>query len=134
VAKTRITFLRDFTRLVGNPITRLFAGHLPGFCIIRYRGRKSGRSYSTPMNVFNRDGARIFALTYGSDVQWVKNVLAAGRCDIQTRGRLVHLDQPEIVVDPSRRLVPRPVAFFLGFIKVTEFLRMRAAAERPAAT
>ena len=81
------------------------------------------------MNVFSRDGAWIFALTYGSDVQWVKNVLAAGRCEIQTRGRVVRLDRPELVLDPSRRLVPRLVAFFLGFIKVTEFLRMQTASD-----
>ncbi len=64
--------MRPFTNHVINPITRLFAGWLPGFAILTYVGRTSGRRYSTPINVFRRDGAYIFALTYGSDVQWLK--------------------------------------------------------------
>lgn len=127
VARTRITVFSGFTRRFGNPITRLVAGHLPWFCILRYRGRKSGKAYRTPMNVFRRKSAWIFALTYGSDVQWVKNVLDAGGCDIETRGRIVQLEGPELIHDPSRRLVPRIVGFFLGFIGVTEFLRMQSA-------
>lgn len=134
VARTRITFISGFARRFGNPITRLVAGHLPWFCILRYRGRKSGKAYRTPMNVFRGDGAWIFALTYGSDVQWVKNVLAAGGCDIETRGRMVRLEGPELINDPSRRLVPGIVRFFLGFIGVTEFLRMHSAGRGGART
>ena len=80
------------------------------------------------MNVFRHEGAWIFALTYGSDVDWVRNVLAAGECSITTRGRLVRLADPGLIVDPSRRLVPQPVRTFLGLLRVSEFLRMR---ERP---
>jgi deazaflavin-dependent oxidoreductase (nitroreductase family) len=127
MARTRITFMRDFTRRFGNPVTKLVAGHLPWFCILRYRGRKTGRPYRTPMNVFRRGDHWVFALTYGSDVQWVKNVLAAGSCEIETRGRVIVLGRPEIVTDPTRRLVPRVVAVFLGLIGVTEFLRMAPA-------
>jgi hypothetical protein len=38
----------------------------------------SGRTYSTPINVFRRGDDYYLFLTYGSDLQWVKNVLAAG--------------------------------------------------------
>jgi deazaflavin-dependent oxidoreductase (nitroreductase family) len=127
VARTRITFLRDFTRRFGNPITRPVAGSLPWFCIVRYRGRKSGRQYRTPMNVFRHGEAWVFALTYGSEVQWVRNVLAAGRCEVESRGRVVQLARPEVVVDTSRRLVPPLARFFLGLIGANEFLTMRAA-------
>jgi hypothetical protein len=66
----RLAFIRPFTTRIVNPITRLFAGCLPSFAILRYRGRRSGRDYRTPMNVF-RDGDRyVFALTYSSDVEW----------------------------------------------------------------
>jgi deazaflavin-dependent oxidoreductase (nitroreductase family) len=130
VARTRISFIRDFTRRFGNPITRVIAGHLPWFCILRYRGRKSGKAYRTPMNVFRRGDAWIFALTYGSDVQWVKNVIAAGGCEIEHRGRTIALDRPELIADPARRLVPRIVGLSLGLIAVTEFLRMQPVTRR----
>jgi deazaflavin-dependent oxidoreductase (nitroreductase family) len=122
-----MTFLRPFTTRVFNRISRPFAGWLPGFGILSYIGRKSGKAYRTPINVFKRGDAYIFALTYGSEVDWVKNVLVAGECDLQTRGRLVHLVEPELFVDPTRRLMPLPVRVILGINDVNEFLRMRSA-------
>ena len=77
------------------------------------------------MNVFRDGEDYIFALTYGSDVQWVKNVLAAGEADLEVRRRIVHLIEPEMFVD--RHLMPQPVRSFLGFTRVSEFLRMRPA-------
>ena len=123
--RTRLQFLRPFTTRFVNPITRLVAGWLPGFGIIRYRGRKSGKEYRTPMNIFRKGDRMFFALTYGSDVQWVKNVLAAGELDVRSMGREIHLIDPELYVDPGRRDMPLPVRLVLGLMNVTEFLRMR---------
>ena len=61
-----------------NRVTRHIAPWLPGFGVVVHRGRRSGRRYRTPVNVFaTADGYR-FALTYGPDTDWVRNVLAAG--------------------------------------------------------
>jgi deazaflavin-dependent oxidoreductase (nitroreductase family) len=121
-------FLLPFTRRFVNPITRLVAGWLPGFGILRYRGRRSGTEYRTPMNVFRRGDEYVFALTYGPDVQWVKNIVAAGECQLVTRGRPIRLVEPRLVHDPRRSLMPPVVRQFLGLMRVTEFLRMRIAA------
>jgi hypothetical protein len=61
-----------------NRITSLFAGWLPGFGILTHVGRKSGKVYRTPVNVFRVPDGFIIALTYSSQSEWVKNVLAAG--------------------------------------------------------
>jgi deazaflavin-dependent oxidoreductase (nitroreductase family) len=125
---TRIRFIRPFTARVINPVTRRFAGWLPGFAILAHVGRTSGRLYRTPINVFRRGNYYLFALTYGSNVDWVKNIQAAGGCEMRTRGRDVKLVEPEIIVDPELRLMPWPLAVFLGRVnRVTEILRMRAA-------
>jgi deazaflavin-dependent oxidoreductase (nitroreductase family) len=129
--RTRLRFIRTFTTTVINPITRRFAGWLPGFGIVTYRGRKSGKTYRTPMNVFRVGDEYVFALTYGSDVQWVTNVVAAGRCDLTVMGRTVHLTEPRVFVDSKRRLMPFPVRWFLGLLRVTEFMRMRPVANAP---
>ena len=63
---------------VTNRITGLFAGWLPGFGILTHVGRKSGKVYRTPVNVFRASNGFIIALTYSSQSEWVKNVLAAG--------------------------------------------------------
>jgi deazaflavin-dependent oxidoreductase (nitroreductase family) len=122
---TRLQFLRPFTLRFVNPLTRLVAGWLPGFGILEYRGRASGKAYRTPMNVFRRGDEYVFALTYGADVQWVKNIVAAGKCGLVTRGGTIRLIEPRLVHDPARSLMPPVVRQFLGFMRVAEFLRMR---------
>jgi len=81
------------------------------------------------MNVFRDGDAYLFALTYGSDVQWVKNVLAAGAADLRIGDTTIHLTDPELFVDPKRSRMPQPVRTFLGFMRVSEFLRMRPVVE-----
>jgi deazaflavin-dependent oxidoreductase (nitroreductase family) len=126
---TRLQAMRSFTLRFVNPLTRLVVGWLPGFGLLVYLGRTSGREYRTPMNVFRRGNEFVFALTYGADVQWVKNILAAGECRLTTMGRELHLIDPRLSSDPARRDMPFPVRQFLGLLRVTEFLRMRI--ERP---
>jgi deazaflavin-dependent oxidoreductase (nitroreductase family) len=117
--------MRPFTTRVVNPVTRLVAGWLPWFGIVRCVGRSTGRTYRVPMNVFRNGDDYVFALTYGADVHWVRNVLAAGSCELETRGRIVSLRDPIVFTDPGRRLMPRLVRFALGLLRVDEFLRMR---------
>jgi deazaflavin-dependent oxidoreductase (nitroreductase family) len=128
IPPTRIRFMRPFTKRIINPITTRFAGWLPGFAILTHVGRKSGRTYRIPINVFRRGDRYLFALTYGSDVDWVKNIMAVGSCDMQTRGRTIRLIEPTLIVDPSLAMMPWPLAGLLGRInRVTEILQMRAA-------
>jgi deazaflavin-dependent oxidoreductase (nitroreductase family) len=110
---------------VTNHVTRLFAGRLPGFAIVSHVGRRSGRTYRTPVNVFHRGGEYAFALTYGADSDWVRNVEASRGCTIETRGTTIELRDPRILTDPARRLVPAPVRVVLRLIGVDEFLTMR---------
>ena len=111
-----------------NRFTTPLAKRLPGFAILIHRGRKTGRTYRTPINVFQRGDDYFFFLTYGSDVQWVKNVLAGGSCSIETRGRIVELAEPELVTDPDLRPAPPPVRFVERRLAgVTQYVRMRTA-------
>jgi hypothetical protein len=57
----------------------------------------------------------------------VKNIMAVGSCDMQTRGRTIRLIEPTLIVDPSLAMMPWPLAAVLGRInRVTEILQMRA--------
>ena len=116
-----------FNAHVTNRVSRPFAGRLPGFAVVTHVGRRSGRTYQTPVNMF-RDGERyVFALTYGADSQWVKNVMAAGGSEVRTKGTAVRLCEPRIFTDSDRRLVPGPVRVVLGLLDVDDFLSMRPA-------
>lgn len=116
--------LGRFNRRVTNRITGLFAGWLPGFAILTHKGRRSGHEYHTPINVFRRGEDYYFACTYGPDTDWVKNIFAAGRCEVLTRGRRVALMNPKLLSDPNMRWAPLPVRIVLRLTHVTEYVRM----------
>jgi deazaflavin-dependent oxidoreductase (nitroreductase family) len=122
--------LARFNRVVTNPIVRTVAGRLPAMAIVTHVGRRSGRSYRTPVNLFRSGDRYVFALTYGADAQWVRNVLAAGGCTVETRGRRLALAAPEVVRDPRRRLVPAPVRPILGALRVSDFMVLRPVGGR----
>ena len=109
---------------VTNRITGLFAGWLPGFGILAHVGRKSGRVYRTPVNVFRASKGFIIALTYSSQSEWVKNVLAASGCELRTRGKKYQLSAPRVVRDPTRRRFPFPVRIVLGIVGADEYMEL----------
>jgi deazaflavin-dependent oxidoreductase (nitroreductase family) len=109
---------------VTNRITGLFAGWLPGFGILAHVGRKSGRVYWTPVNVFRASNGFIIALTYSSQSEWVKNVLAASGCELRTRGKKYQLSAPRVVRDPTRRRFPFPVRIVLGIVGADEYMEL----------
>jgi deazaflavin-dependent oxidoreductase (nitroreductase family) len=107
-----------------NRITSRFAGWVPGFGILTHVGRKSGKVYRTPVNVFRAPGGFIIALTYSSQSEWVKNVLAAGRCELKTRAKTYLLSSPKVVRDPSRRRFPIPVPIVLSLVGADEYMEL----------
>lgn len=117
--------LARFNRVVTNRVARPVAGRLPGFAIVRHVGRRSGRLHRSPVNMFRSGERYVIALTYGADAQWVRNVVAAGGCEVETRGRRIRLVDPEIVRDPRGRLVPAFVRTILRSIDVEDFMLLR---------
>lgn len=114
-----------------NKVTRRVAPWVPGLGVVVHRGRRSGRAYQTPVNVFGAPGGYVLALTYGPDTDWVKNVLAAGGCELRTRGRTIPVTAPRLYHDEARHGI-RPVERqVLRAIGVANFLSLTTA---PAAT
>jgi deazaflavin-dependent oxidoreductase (nitroreductase family) len=114
-----------FNRSVTNRLTGPLAPWLPGFGVVVHTGRRTGRRYRTPVNVFSRpDGGFVVALTYGPEAEWVRNVLAGGGCALLTRGRTFTLGRPRLVHDPRQRAVPPAVRAALGLLRVSDFLEL----------
>ncbi len=90
-------WLARFNRHVTNPVLRLWAGWLPGFGILEHVGRKSGKPYRTPLNVFPTDDGVAILLSYGPDRDWLKNITAAGHARIRRMGRTVELTGPRVM-------------------------------------
>jgi len=118
-----------FNRVATNRVTRPVAGWLPGFGVVVHRGRRSGREYRTPINIFRISEGYVAALPYGV-TDWARNVMAAGGCELQTRGRRRHLTHPSLVHDPNRRDIPPVIRQIVGMIGVTDFLYLRPGPPR----
>jgi deazaflavin-dependent oxidoreductase (nitroreductase family) len=123
----RKPWVAAFNGAVTNRITGRFAGRWPGFGMVTHLGRRSGKLYHTPVNVFRTPDGFQIALTYGRDSQWVRNVLAAGGAQLETGGARYQLSAPTIVHDPTRRRFPRLVRMVLWMIGASDFMLFQAS-------
>src|SRR5262249_62361324 len=89
--------IRRFNRNVYNPLAMTVAGlrHSP-YSVVRHIGRKSGRPYETPVVAHAVSDGFIIALPYGDDVDWCRNILAAGGGTIPPGGGEKWGDAPPV--------------------------------------
>ena len=76
---------------------------------IRHTGRKSGKQYSTPVVAERVQDGFIIPLPYGARVDWLQNVLAAGRATVSAKGETHDVSEPEVIdaVAALPMLLPR---------------------------
>ncbi|MEU4343639.1 nitroreductase family deazaflavin-dependent oxidoreductase [Nocardia sp. NPDC023852] len=106
-----------------NRVTKFIAPWAPGWAVVIHRGRNSGRIFRTPLWAFGRRGGYVIALTYGPDADWVRNVLAADGCELETRRKHYEVGAPRVYRDANAADMPLFVRFMLRkAIKAPEFL------------
>lgn len=126
-------WLAHFNLYVTNRVLGPVARWMPGMGVVLHTGRQSHRQYRTPVLVFPRGELLIIALTYGHQAQWVQNVLSAGGCELETRGRVLQLSGPRLFRKDQGREMPG--FFTLPFLvrQVSEFLELRVSSLAQAA-
>jgi deazaflavin-dependent oxidoreductase (nitroreductase family) len=92
------TVIRPMTKVL-NPLIIKFAGrrHFGMAAQIQHVGRRSGKVYVTPASAHVHGDAIVFALTFGSQSDWVRNMRAAGSCTVRVNGRTYHATNPEFL-------------------------------------
>jgi deazaflavin-dependent oxidoreductase (nitroreductase family) len=124
--------LARFNRHVTNRFTLLFAGWVPPLAVVNHRGRVSGRFYRTPVLAFPDDGGFVFALTYGRDVDWVKNLLAFDSGSVEYGGSEISLRSFRFIVfDEVKGVFPLPVRVFLRLLSVEDCVRAEDVIPEP---
>ena len=118
---------------VTNPFLGPAFQRLPGFGYMEHRGRRSGRTYRTPILGFRRGDRLTFAVTYGPATDWVRNILEAGEGAFVRPGQRWHLSKPRFYRDPRREAVPLVVRPVLKLLRSADFLEVVSKLE-PAAT
>ena len=66
--------------------SRVARGKGGPFALVKHVGRTSGRLYETPIIVQPTEGGFVIELTYGPEVDWYRNVVAANGCRILFHG------------------------------------------------
>jgi deazaflavin-dependent oxidoreductase (nitroreductase family) len=108
-----------------NRLTKFIAPWAPGWAVVIHRGRKSGKTFRTPLWAFRRGDGYVIALTYGPGADWVRNVVAAGGCEVESRRRHYRLGAPRLYRDENATDMPAFIRFMLRrVIKAPEFLRL----------
>jgi hypothetical protein len=82
-----------------NAVMRHLAGATPlsPFAVLTHVGRRSGREHQTPLGAFRWGDGFVLGLAYGREVDWCRNVLAAGKCTLKYKGQEYALERPEII-------------------------------------
>lgn len=99
--------LAHFNKKVTNRIQGSWAWLLPPWAVIVHKGRKSGRTFRTPVVASIGDGEIVVGIMYGTQSDWVRNLLASGGGELVRRGQTYELSEPRVVAadDPEVRSV-----------------------------
>jgi deazaflavin-dependent oxidoreductase (nitroreductase family) len=113
-----------------NPLMLSLAGspRLPMLAVIHHRGRRSGRSYTTPLAARPMADGFVIPLTFGQQADWFRNVQAAGGCVIRWKGANYSVTEPVVVDWATVRSAFSPVERVLvPIIGIEQFVRLRHA-------
>ncbi len=128
--------IRRFNRDVTNPRQLQRAGQPGSYAsIVHHTGRTSGTAYRTPVVAVPSDDGFLFALPYGPEVDWARNVVAAGTATLEHEGRRVSVDQPTLVgLDEANPSFPAKEQRMHRAYGVRDFLRVHERETAPART
>lgn len=120
--------LRRFNRRWLNPVMLRFAGGPHWYAArLEHVGRRSGRMYETPVVAKPVPGGFAVPLPYGEDVDWLRNVKAAGRTWLDVRGECFVVRDPRVVptAEIAAQLSP-PYRYVSRLYGITEWLVLTA--------
>jgi hypothetical protein len=115
--------LAIINKYITNRFVLLFAAWIPPLAILEHKRRRTGNIYRTPLLAFPTANGYFFALTYGRDVDWVKNLITAGSGLLRYRGVRTRIHSFSFVsYFEVRSFFPGFVRFFLDLIIVDDCL------------
>jgi deazaflavin-dependent oxidoreductase (nitroreductase family) len=101
--------LARFNKVVTNRIQGTWAWRLAPWVVVLHRGRRSGRTYRTPVMGHVGGGRVHVGVLYGEQSDWVRNVLAAGGGAVTRSGVTRELLAPRLLSGTEVRALPPAV-------------------------
>ena len=128
--------IRFFNKYVTNRLLRVLVKlSLGPFALIRHVGRRSGKPYETVIWVWPRNDGFVIALTYGSEVDWYRNMRAAGGGTLVWHKRVYAVGKPE-PIDAKTALPAFSAAFrpLFRWAGMQDFVFLRTSGSEPVRT
>ena len=121
--------MRFLNKRIFNRVTLKFAGSAYSpISIIRHLGRRSGTTYATPIIVEPVGDTFLFALPYGSKVDWYRNVLAAGQGTVIWHGKEDPVEGPQpLPVGTGLHAFPFILRLIVRIVGVQHFIQMKSS-------
>jgi deazaflavin-dependent oxidoreductase (nitroreductase family) len=101
--------------------------------ILRHRGRRSGKTYVTPVGARVKGELCLVPLAYGTEADWCRNIRSAGRGQLRWKGRDYELAAPVVLTTELAgpllsQIYPAPLRLGCKMLGTKAFLRMEARA------
>lgn len=124
--------LTPYVHRFANPVLVNLAGH-GWFVELEHVGRKTGTAHRTPLLAFRHGQTITIALTYGPEVQWLKNVRAAGGARMHWRTKMLTLGAPhDLATEDGIARMPQPIrSIFATTGACTDFVELPILSVRP---
>jgi deazaflavin-dependent oxidoreductase (nitroreductase family) len=114
-------------------ILKMAGGPFSPYAVLTHIGRRSGRTYQTPLGAAPLLDGFVLVLAYGAEADWCRNVLAAGTCTLKWHGQEYRLEKPEII--PASQAIeafPRWKRFLAVRMGMKQYLWVHRPHEVPA--
>ena len=109
-----------------NPLAMPLMRRLPPFAVLHHRGRRSGRSYDTPVQALRTNDGWVVALAYDHNSAWALNLLAAGGGEMTRAGNRYRITQPRRAGREALELLPALASLQMRLVGIDEFLEFDA--------
>jgi deazaflavin-dependent oxidoreductase (nitroreductase family) len=120
---SRFTFLARRLNPLVLPLTR----RLPPFAVLHHRGRRTGRSFDTPVQAYSTRDGWLVALAYSHNAPFALNLMAAGGGEMTRAGRRYRITNPRRAGREALDLLPALFALEMRTVGIDEFLQFDAA-------
>jgi deazaflavin-dependent oxidoreductase (nitroreductase family) len=115
-----------FNRRVANPVIRTFAGSFGPFALVRHQGRRTGRTYTTPVVAFGTPDQLLVGVLYGANSDWVRNVLEAGRAEVRWHRESRDYRHADLIArDQALPKIPETLGVVFRLLGVRNFVGLR---------
>ncbi len=131
--------MRPMTKIL-NPLVKKVAGrkHMSMAARVYHTGRRSGRTYETSTGARLAGDVFVIPLTFGTESDWCRNLVAAGGGRIRLKARTYEVASPEVFAwEANRPLVksayPAVMRLMLKGLGIKALLRLDIVSTRTRA-